>query len=249
MSGRNARRRLASAERAVAVAWERFAAGEEFVEGIRPEILDSWLRCRDEHRVDPQRDRAPLADAAPPPSAEESVVAAELGAAAARLALDVEAAGGVVAVADGRGRVLATWGESPSARRGGEQNLGPLFSWAEHSTGTTGVGTALASRGLVCVNRFEHWCSAFHDWSCAALAVRDPVTGAAVGAIDISVWDRPLPPAATDWLRAAVAGVEERLRLRVALGVASPTPPQPQPGLGPERLVGVRGARLVLVPV
>lgn len=249
MSGRHAQRRLAPAETAVAAAWERFAAGDEVVDGIRPEILDSWLRCRDEHRVDPQRDRAPLAEQAPPPGAEESVVAAELGAAAARLAPDVEAVGGVVAVADGRGRVLATWGEGPSARRGGEQNLGPLFSWAEPSTGTTGVGTALASRGLVSVNRFEHWCAAFHDWSCAALAVRDPATGAPVGAIDISVWDRPLPQAAAGWLQAAVAAVEERLRLRAALGVATPTAPPPHAGPGPDRLVGVRGSRLVLVPV
>ena len=32
---------------------ERFAAGADSVRGVRPEILMSWYRCREEYRVDP----------------------------------------------------------------------------------------------------------------------------------------------------------------------------------------------------
>lgn len=207
-------RRVRPSDVGAASAWERFAAGDDVSEGVRPEILLSWTRCRDTYGVDPSRERAPLADAAAPFSAEENVVAAELGAAAMAITNDVRAIGGVVAVADGNGRILAAWGDEDTAGEGSRQNLGPLFSWQEPAAGTTGVGTALESRDPIAVTRFEHWCAAFHDWSCAAVAVRDPINERPVGVIDISVWNRPLPATAIEWLKGAVAGVEERLRIR-----------------------------------
>ncbi len=217
MSGRAGprRRRIDEAERLTAAAWERFAAGEEVVDGVRPEILLSWQRCRDEYAVDPGKDRAPPAERSSL-GAEESVVAAELGAAAMSITNDVLAIGGVVAVADGNGRILAAWGDETALAHGRTQNLGPAFAWTEAATGTTGVGTALASHDPVAIRWHEHWCSAFHDWSCAAVAVRDPMSDAAAGVIDVSVWNRPLPAAVVGWLTKAVAGVEERLHQRAA---------------------------------
>ncbi len=37
----------------------RFVAGEEVKAGVRPEVLQSWYRCRDTYGVDPARERAP----------------------------------------------------------------------------------------------------------------------------------------------------------------------------------------------
>jgi hypothetical protein len=236
-------RRLQPADRRTAAAWERFAAGEDCVAGVRPEIVSSWQRCRDEYRVDPARDRALPAVGDPSLPAEESIVAAELGAAAMRVAPDVAELGGVVVVADGRGRMLASWGDGRTAGRGREQNLGALFSWAEPSTGTTAVGTALAS-GSVVVSRFEHWCSAFHDWSCAAAAVRDSA-GRAAGVLGISVWERPLPRRAGTWLLRATAEVERRLASRPPRWAST----EPEPGAVSGRVVGMRAGRTVIVPV
>ena len=207
--------------------------------------VESWLRCRDELRVEPTRDRALPADPDPTLAPEESVVAAELGAAAMRIAPEIEELGGVVVVADGRGRMLSAWGNEHAERRGREQNLGPLYSWAEASTGTTGVGTALVTHGPVAVRRFEHWCSAFHDWSCAAVAVRSPV-GHPVGVIGVSLWGRPLPERAGSWLHTAAAAVEGRLARRAEATASSPTQAAP---VVPGRVVGVRAGRAVLVPV
>ena len=64
--------------------------------------------------------------------------------------------------------------------------------WAEASTGTTGVGTALVARGPVAVRRFEHWCAAFHDWSCAA-ARCDAPTAARSGSSGSPCGDGPFP--------------------------------------------------------
>ena len=242
------RGRLGPDERSAARAWEAFAAGEDVVAGVRSEILDSWSRCRDDFAVDPARDRALPADPDPVLAPEESVVAAELGAAAMSVASEIEELGGVVVVADGRGRMLSAWGDERAERRGREQNLGPLYSWAEPSTGTTGVGTALVVHGAVAVRRFEHWCAAFHDWSCAAVAVRRP-DGRPVGVIGLSLWGRPLPGNAPAWLGRAATGVERRLAVRsAALGRARVPGSSPQP-LVPGRIAGLRGGRTILVPV
>lgn len=201
--------------RATARAWEEFAAGGDRVEGVRPEILLSWQRSRDQYAVDPARASALPAEPLPPVP-EENMVAAELGAAAMSIAAEVQSIGGVVAVSDGHGRVLTAWGDPRSLARGREQNLVPMFAWSEASTGTCGIGTALAMAGPVAITGCEHWCAAFHDWSCAAAAIRDPVTDVPIGAIDISVWNRPLDPAALGWLARAAHGVEQRVRERAA---------------------------------
>jgi LytTr DNA-binding domain len=238
--------RLAPAERVAARAWEVFVTGGNVVEGVRPEIVDSWARCRDDFGIEPTRDRALPADPDPALAPEESVVAAELGAAAMTIAPELAELGGVVVVADGRGRMLSAWGDEEAERRGKAQNLGPLYSWAEPSTGTTGVGTALVARGPVAVRRFEHWCAAFHDWSCAAIAVRSP-DGRPVGVVGISVWGRPLPERTAAWLTGAASGVERRLGRRAALSSAG-TVPLPGPVV-PGRIVGQRAGRTIVVPV
>jgi hypothetical protein len=239
-----AHRRLEPAERRAARAWEAVAGGGGAVEGVRPEIVDSWIRCRDDFGVETTRDRALPADPDPLLAPEESVVAAELGAAAMSIAPELAEHGGVAVVADGRGRMLSAWGDERVERRGREQNLGPLYSWAEPSTGTTGVGTALVARGPVAVRRYEHWCAAFHDWSCAAIAVR--AAGRPVGVLGISVWRRPLPDRAATWLTDAAGAVERRLsgRLReVEHGTALTTLPVPG------RIVGQRAGRTIVIPV
>ena len=43
----------------VARAWEDFAGGEDIETGVRPDILASWYRCRDQYDVDRTLDVAP----------------------------------------------------------------------------------------------------------------------------------------------------------------------------------------------
>jgi hypothetical protein len=252
MAGRKQRTRT-SVDRRAARAWERFAAGEDVESGIRSEILSSWIRCRDEFGVDPTREQAPATEDGSALAPIESIVAAELGAAAVSISDRVGAEGGVVSIADGRGRVLGRWGSGQAARRSSQQNLEPLAAWDESSTGTTGLGVALVARGPVAVNGYEHWCAAFHDWSCAAIAVRHPADGAAVGVIGISLWGGPLPQTAFGWLGGAARRVEERLRdvPHVGLPSAEMPPARLQRAVEPvsDRLVGLRGQRFLVVPV
>src|SRR5438270_7206714 len=82
-----------------AEAWEGFTAGADTVRGVRPEILTSWYRCREEYGVDPGLDRAP--PAAPDESThpiERDVVFTELGGLATNAARELSGLDGLVTV-------------------------------------------------------------------------------------------------------------------------------------------------------
>jgi sigma-54 dependent transcriptional regulator, acetoin dehydrogenase operon transcriptional activator AcoR len=196
-----------------AAAWERFAAGVDSVQGVRPEILMSWYRCREEYGVNPRLERAPAAAEASPHSIEHDVVFAELGGVAASAADEV-GSDCLVTVTDPDGRVLASYGGQRILRLAADSNLAPWYTWAEWASGTNGMGTALESHGPVVVAGPEHWCRAFHSWICAGIAVRDVVTDEPLAALGISCWKSWLPGTALSWLRNAAATTEATLRQR-----------------------------------
>jgi len=194
-------------------AWERFVAGADIVQGVRPEILMSWYRCREEYGVDPGLDRAPAAAEASPHSIEHDVVFAGLGGVAAAAADKV---GGdcLITVTDSEGRVLASYGSQRVLGLAADSNLAPWCSWSEWASGTNGIGTALESHGPVIVAGPEHWCRTFHSWICAGIAVRNVVTDEPLAALGISCWKSSLPGTALSWLHKAAATTEATLRQR-----------------------------------
>ena len=192
---------------------ERFAAGADVVQGVRPEILMSWYRCRDEYGVDPCLDRPPAAAEARPHSIEHDVVIAGLGGMAASAA-DKAGDDCLITVTDSGGRVLVSYGSQRVLRLAADSNLAPWYSWAEWASGTNGIGTALESHGPVVVAGPEHWCRAFHSWMCAGIAVRSVITDEPLAALGNSCWKSPLPGTALPWLHEAVATTEATLRQR-----------------------------------
>ena len=144
------------------------------------------------------------------------MLAAELGAAAAMVAARAKGEPAAVSAGDGEGNVLGGWGDPETLYRARVQNFGPMFVWSEAMAGTSAIGTALATGRLVGIDRFEHWCSGFHRYSCAAVSIRDPTTAESVGTISITVYDRPLPARAASWLVAASTMLDKRLQARAA---------------------------------
>jgi sigma-54 dependent transcriptional regulator, acetoin dehydrogenase operon transcriptional activator AcoR len=199
----------------VAAARERFAAGADAVRGVRPEILMSWYRCREEYEVDPGLDRAPAAAEVSAHTIEHDVVFAELGGLAASADREVEGLdGALVTVADPDGRILAVWGSRRIQHLAAESNLAPWSTWSEWACGTNGMGTALESHRPVMVCGPEHWCPGFDPWSCAGVAVRDVVTDEPLAVLNISCWQQPLPDSVLPWLRRVSAATEAKLRQR-----------------------------------
>ena len=220
MSQTAKRHRITDAERYLAVteARERFLAGDDRVRGVRPEVATSWYRCREQYHVDPSLSKAPPASAQDEDSAEHTldheIVFAQLGAAAASIATEVESVGGVVNVTDGAGRILTVQGDKETLRRARDSNMAPWSCWSEWATGTNGMGTALEAPGPVLISGPEHWCTGFHEWVCAGVAVRDAVTRDAVAVLDVSTWRGGLPPRTAAWLSRAVGGARSILRQR-----------------------------------
>src|ERR1700761_6787303 len=198
----------------VALARERFAAGADSVRGVRPEILMSWYRCREEYDVDPGLDRAPPAAEASAHSIEHDVVFAELGGQAASAAREVEGLDGLVTVADPAGRILAVWGSRRIQHLAAGSNLAAWSTWSEWACGTNGMGTALESHRPVMVRGPEHWCQGFHPWACAGVAVRDVVTDDPLAVLNISCWKTAVPDTVLPWLRRVAAATEAKLRQR-----------------------------------
>ncbi len=220
MSQTAKRHRLSDAERyqAVAAARARFLAGDDRVRGVRPEVATSWYRCREQYHVDPSLGQAPAASAQGESSAEHTleheIVFAQLGGAAASIASDVESVGGVVTVADGAGRILTVQGDKDTLGRARDSNMAAWSCWSEWATGTNGMGTALEAPGPVLISGPEHWCTGFHEWVGAGVAVRDAVTHDAVAVLDFSTWRANLPSQAAGWLSETVGGARAILRQR-----------------------------------
>ncbi|RRO17986.1 DNA-binding protein [Saccharopolyspora rhizosphaerae] len=212
---------LTTATSSVAQAWETFATGGDVTSDVRPDILASWYRCRDQYEVDPALDVAPPAPGHHDDQGPDSdVLFTQLGGLGALAGRDVELDGGVVAVTDGTGRILGTWGD-PSARRRAEMsNMAPWSSWSEQCTGTNGMGTSFEVSGPVTVTGAEHWCEGFHQWACAGIAIRDVVTGSAIASINISRWGATLSGHVPVWLQKAATSVEQEIHRR-ALGEAT----------------------------
>ena len=194
-------------------AWERFVQGEDDVYGVRPEVAISWQRSRDQYQIDPfltEVPNAPVSQSAY--SLNQDVVFAELGFCAAAMAHEVADAGGVVTIADASGRVLTSWGDRNTRSVANAGGLAPWFSWSESAVGTNSMGTALVARRAVMIRQSEHWAQAFHDWSCAAVAVRDVVSKEPLAVLNISCWRSELPLSTRQWLERSVTRAQNSLR-------------------------------------
>ena len=207
-------------EAAVYGAWERFVQGEDDIRGVRPEVAISWHRCRDQYRVDPYLSEAPAAVAEVAHPLEHDVIFVELGFRAAAMAHEVANFGGIVTVADATGRVLAEWGDKATCAIAAGASLAPWFCWSERAVGTNGMGTALGTQHPVVIRREEHWCQAFHDWTCVAVAVRDVVSKEPIAVLNISCWRSELPASARGWLANVADHAQSGLRMRARDGGA-----------------------------
>ena len=218
MSGVQRHQRLESVSRnannaAVYGAWERFVQGEDDIRAVRPEVAVSWHRCRDQYRVDPYLSEAPVAVAEVAHALEHDVVFAELGFRAAMMH-EVANFGGIMTVADATGRIPAEWGDKATGSIAARAGLAAWFCWSESAVGTNGMGTTLGTQNPVVIRREEHWRQAFHDWTCAGVAVRDVVRKEPIAVLNISCWCSDLPASARGWLANAAAHTQSRFRMR-----------------------------------
>lgn len=151
-------------QEALAEALARFKAGGAAVpQAPRPEVFDSWQRCRQRWAGGEPRHGAPV-------RAQPHALAAALLAAASPVMDEYRAfaaeAGGLFLLVDPEGRLLATAGAAELAPRLG---LEPGTDLSESGIGTGAVGLCLETREPCCVIGAEHYARALGGLAaCAA---------------------------------------------------------------------------------
>lgn len=104
----------------------------------------------------------------------------------ARLLPVAQDAGQLLVVVDRSGRVLWLEGGLDVRRRADTLGFLAGSAWDESSVGTNAIGTSLVVGRPVDVHAAEHYADSHQPWTCAAAPLHDPVTGALLGAVDLS---------------------------------------------------------------
>ena len=160
----------------IARSWKEFLATGKIAAGaIRPEIGESWQRCR-EAGVDPNdgvsHQLLSLAEL-------EGVLADRKDFVEiarhfmANLYAFVKGSGFIVLLADERGYVIESMGDVETLESAARVNLVRRANWREEKGGTNGIGTALALGRPFQVSGREHFCKKLHCWTCSAAPILD----------------------------------------------------------------------------
>lgn len=89
--------------------------------------------------------------------------------------------------------------------------LAPGFSYSEEYAGTNGIGTTLETRQPTLVRGPEHYASCLSELACAGVPIIHPISGALVGALDLTGWVDDGGPLLATLAKSATAQIEGRL--------------------------------------
>ncbi|MDL9935278.1 helix-turn-helix domain-containing protein [Gordonia sp. ABSL1-1] len=90
-------------------------------------------------------------------------------------------------------------------------HLAPGFSYSEEFVGTNGIGTTLETRKPTMVIGAEHYCESLVNLACAGAPIFDPVSGALLGAVDLTGWVQHGGGLMSTLAVSAAARIEDRL--------------------------------------
>lgn len=178
---------LKTPEAPVIAVWKDFIAGKTSAEGIRPEVGESWRRCRD-NSVSPY-DRTlhlPLAAAAFDKllaEKEELIVTARP--VMAHLHEFVRGSGFVVVLANEQGYIMEVFGNADTLSSPLTNNFFRGASWREEAAGTNAIGIAAVLRLPFQISGAEHYCRKHHGLTCSAAPIFDHQRQM-IGILDIS---------------------------------------------------------------
>lgn len=102
--------------------------------------------------------------------------------------------------------------------------LAPGFYFAENNAGTNGLGLALADRTPSLVRADEHYCTGLRGYTCAAVPVLDPVSGALAGSVNLTTWSDESSELLLALAQAAAGTTAALMLARTSGRKARPTP-------------------------
>lgn len=161
--------------------------------GRDADVLASWRRCVNDHRLDPARPSAPRIVTQREltqhrQDSEELLSVARHG--MEDLYRRVNAMGYVLLLANGRGVTVDSIGDAQLDRELRHAGLISGSEWDESHVGTNGVGACLATGQAITVHRSDHFDVALTPLSCTAVPIHD-TTGSLLGVLDLSHLQAP----------------------------------------------------------
>jgi transcriptional regulator of acetoin/glycerol metabolism len=201
--------------------WERFNCSKdldriETSDGYARMLLADWARCK-ELGVDPNMHQAPVL------SGDQFLRLIEsrklLIDSAAPILRKVEeffvGVPGILILGDEEGTILQIMGDPRvKFRAANKSNLVEGARWNEAVAGTNGIGTPLIKKYPVHVCSSEHYCEAWHMWTCAGAPILDPFTNDVLGVIDFTTYERDFRENAIALSYSLAVNVMSELRLK-----------------------------------
>jgi transcriptional regulator of acetoin/glycerol metabolism len=147
----------------------------------RPEIIQSWRRCR-MSGVDPDR-----LELRYEPSVGEGRLARRAVPLLSAVAETMIGARTSLLLTDPDGRLVWRWAENTElGRELDRKSVVEGTYWDETAVGTGGVGTSLETMRALTVTGSEHYVDALHPLACVAAPIRHPITRRVEGVLNIT---------------------------------------------------------------
>lgn len=169
--------------------WKKYVTTGEIISNeIRPEILESWQRCK-EKGVYPFHKSCPevLSARELEKKIAENIDLLEI----ARPVINniykfVSGSGFVVMICDKDGYILERVGDKNDLASLEPANFREGACCSEDVLGTNAIGTCIVSGRPVQIHSYEHWSVSVHVGSCSSAPIRDPRSGAIIGVLDMT---------------------------------------------------------------
>lgn len=198
-------------------AWTEYVNGGALDNQVlRPEVANSWLRCRN-LLLDPTGTSSFLMSAS---DLKDRLSAARCLMRIARQFMEnlysfVKGSGFEVILADANGVVLDVLGDEEILARTRDIRLCPGGNWSEAGRGTNAIGVALQEDKPLQIYAWEHYCQPHHFLTCSASPIHGE-DGQLIGVLDMSGDYRAANPHTLGMVVAAVNAIEKQLCLQRA---------------------------------
>ena len=167
--------------------WKAFIGGKNQTYGLRPPILESWVRCQ-QASVNPYNNsihtRLEATDLQKILIGKRELIKTAKPI-MANLFQFVQGSGFVVVLTDEQGYIIEIFGDEDTANNPMTNNFFPGASWSEQQAGTNAIGTALVLKAPIQVSGGEHYCQKHHCLTCSAAPIFDN-DGKVIGILDMS---------------------------------------------------------------
>ena len=196
-------------------AWRNFIEGGMGDAAVtRPEILESWRRCK-KLGINPYDgigrdtlDQEKLQQLINHNSQLVEVAKPFMH----TVYQSVKGSGFMVVITDREGRILHTCGDPGILdKAAGTIRFIKGTNWSELAVGTNGIGTALAINKAIQISGSEHFCQSHHCWTCSGAPIHNSL-GKIIGCFDLSGPAECVYSHTFGMVVAAVEAIENQLR-------------------------------------